>query len=83
MALHIIAVRMIPDAPTNAPAMISPLLLMTKPVIAAAKPEYELSNAITTGMSAPPIGITESTPRTSERPTNSINICGLGNHPDR
>ena len=33
-----------------------------KPIPAAAQPEYELSIEITTGMSAPPIGIINKTP---------------------
>ena len=35
----------------------------TKPVAAPAIPEYEFNRAITTGMSAPPIGITTRIPR--------------------
>ena len=42
----------------------------TKPVAAAAMPEYELSNDMTTGISAPPMGMTESTP--SNNPTPKI-----------
>jgi hypothetical protein len=33
------------------------LLLMAKPAAQAARPEYEFSRDITTGMSAPPMGI--------------------------
>ena len=40
MALHMIRVRMIPDAPTSDPVMIRISLLSTKPVAAAARPEY-------------------------------------------
>ena len=64
IALHMMRVRMMPDAPTSEPVMIRMLLLRTKPVDAAASPEYELSSAMATGMSAPPIGIVSSTPRT-------------------
>ena len=66
IALHMIWLRMMPDDPTSAPAMISTSLLITKPVMPAAMPEYELSSEITTGMSAPPIGMTSSTPSTSD-----------------
>ncbi len=48
--------------------MISSGLSITKPVAAAARPEYEFSRAITTGMSAPPIekvSVTPSTPATA------------------
>jgi len=40
-------------------------LSITNPVIAAAMPENEFSNAMTTGMSAPPMGMTNRTPSTS------------------
>ena len=39
IATHITWLRMIPEAPTSAPAMISMALSMTKPVAAAARPE--------------------------------------------
>src|SRR5688500_6317312 len=55
-----------PDAPSSAPQMIRMLLPSANPVAAAARPQYELSSATTTGMSAPPIGITISTPSSSE-----------------
>ena len=58
---------MMPDAPTSEPEMIKTLLLITKPAAAAANPEYEFSKAITTGMSAPPIEITSSTPNPRAR----------------
>jgi len=65
IAFPISSVSSVPDAPTSAPEMIKTLLLSTKPVDAAASPVNELSSEITTGMSAPPIGSTKSTPRTS------------------
>ena len=68
--LHIIFVRINPDAPTRAPAMIKPLFIKTKPVAAAATPEYELSSDITTGISAPPMGIVSVIPIRAERTTN-------------
>ena len=37
--LHIIFVSINPDAPTNAPAIINPLFIKTKPVAEAAIPE--------------------------------------------
>ena len=45
--------------------MISSVTLNSKPVIATAKPVNELSSEMTTGMSAPPIGSTNSTPNIS------------------
>ena len=69
MARHMIWDKMMPDAPTREPAMIRPLLLRTKPVAAPARPEYELSSAMATGMSAPPMGMVRSTPSTEATPT--------------
>jgi len=53
---------MSPAAPTSDPEMMSAVLPSTKPVAAAASPEYELSSEMTTGMSAPPMGMTSRTP---------------------
>ena len=65
IASAISLVRMPPDAPTSAPAMISATLPMTKPAIATAVPVKAFSSEMTTGMSAPPIGSTIVTPKTS------------------
>src|SRR5207237_1318180 len=62
-------VRMLPDAPTSAPATISAQLAMTNPAIATAVPVNALSSEMTTGMSAPPIGSTIITPNPSEAST--------------
>ena len=70
MALHMIWLKMMPELPTSAPEMISTWLSITKPVMPAAMPEYELRSEITTGISAPPIGMTRSTPRIRE-PTST------------
>src|SRR5688572_29899740 len=51
-----------PDAPSSAPDTMSTLFEMANPVAADASPEYELSRATTTGMSAPPIGSTRQMP---------------------
>ncbi len=66
IALHIRIDRMRPDEPSSAPAMMSSLLLSTKPIAAADRPAYEFRIAITVGMSAPPIGMSSSTPKPSE-----------------
>jgi hypothetical protein len=66
IASAISLVRIPPEAPTSAPAMIRPVLLTTKPAIATAVPVKAFSSEMTTGMSAPPIGITIDTPNTSE-----------------
>src|SRR5919106_1068600 len=70
IALDISAVRMKPAAPTSEPEIISTLLLSPQPWPAAASPEYALSNEITTGISAPPIGITSLIPSRQETPVN-------------
>tara|TARA_B100001540_G_C15664347_1_gene577086 strand:+ start:681 stop:935 length:255 start_codon:yes stop_codon:yes gene_type:complete len=63
MALHIINVRISPEAPTNEPATISTLFPIIKPVNAAAIPEKEFNKETTTGISAPPIGKTMIIPK--------------------
>ena len=68
IARPIICVSSVPEAPTSVPETISRSLCSTKPVAAAARPVKELSSEITTGMSAPPIGSTKSTPSASARP---------------
>jgi hypothetical protein len=65
IAQHIIWVRMIPDAPTSEPAIIRALFLMTNPAIAAATPDRAFKKQMTTGMSAPPMGIVNRTPKTN------------------
>ena len=46
--------------------MISSLFSSTKPIATAESPAYEFSSEITVGMSAPPIGMISSTPKTSD-----------------
>ena len=57
--------RIIPEAPTKAPATIKIILFTIKPADIAAIPDKEFRNAITTGISAPPITTTLTTPPTS------------------
>ena len=64
-------VSSVPDAPTSVPLMISALLWSTKPVAATARPVNEFKSEITTGMSAPPMGITMSTPNASDTPSSA------------
>ncbi len=61
-----------PDAPTSIPLTISTLLCRTKPVAAAASPVNAFSSEMTTGMSAPPIGSTNSTPNKSAPQISAI-----------
>jgi hypothetical protein len=51
--------------------MMSAELPSVKPMPAAAHPEYELSIEITTGMSAPPIGMMMRMPSSSAMPVTS------------
>ena len=83
IALAIRLVRIEPDAPTIMPATIMAVLSSASPAAAAESPVSALSSEITTGMSAPPIGSTTSTPSTAastSRPT--IQICGAPPSPD-
>ena len=66
------SVSSVPDAPTSAPEIIKTLLPSAKPVNAAAKPVNELRSEMMTGMSAPPIGNTKSTPRMAAQTSATI-----------
>ena len=65
MASAISLVRIAPEAPTRAPAMMRTGLSRTKPAIATAVPVNEFRRLMTTGMSAPPIGSVIVTPKMS------------------
>ena len=78
IASAISLVRMPPEAPTSAPAMISAQLPMTNPAIATAVPVNAFSSEITTGMSAPPIGSTIVTPNASAASTTISRAGTLG-----
>ena len=67
IARHMMIERIRPDEPSSAPAMISSLFSSTKPIATAERPAYEFSSEITVGMSAPPIGMISSTPKSSDR----------------
>ena len=62
MASAICLVRIEPEAPTSMPATISAVLSSAMPAAAALSPVNAFRVEITTGMSAPPIGVTASTP---------------------
>ena len=70
MALAIMIVKINPLAPTSDPATISTLFSNNKPAKAAAIPDSELSKDITTGISPPPIGITNPMPAINVMPKN-------------
>ena len=65
MASAISLVRMPPEELTSMPAMISAVSSRTKPAMATAESVNALSRAMTTGMSAPPMGSTMVTPNSS------------------
>ena len=71
MPLHIILVKISPEAPTKDPLIINPLFPIKNPVAVAAMPEYEFSNEITTGISAPPIGTTKPIPNMKDNATTA------------
>ena len=54
--------RVTPAEPTSAPATIRATLSIARPDIATAVPVHALSTEMTTGISAPPIGITNTKP---------------------
>jgi len=62
IALHISTVRMVPADPTSIPPVSIAWLLYRNPPMAAATPVKLLRSEMTTGISAPPIGMTNSTP---------------------
>ena len=62
MFLHMTTVKIIPDAPTNAPDTISALLDSMNPAILVDSPERAFRNDIDTGISPPPIAMTAMTP---------------------
>jgi len=53
--------------PTSVPATMSRLLSRVKPDAATARPVKELSNEMSTGTSAPPMGSTKMIPMASDR----------------
>src|SRR3954451_13872738 len=65
MAVAIMRVSNVPDAPTSVPATNSSTLLRTYPLAATVRPVNALRSEITMGTSAPPTGSTNSTPSTS------------------
>tara|TARA_B100000963_G_C22454866_1_gene592875 strand:+ start:651 stop:869 length:219 start_codon:yes stop_codon:yes gene_type:complete len=54
--------KIAPEEPTKAPVIINAVFSKVKPIPAAAHPEYEFSIEITTGISAPPIGMINKNP---------------------
>src|SRR5512140_614265 len=56
IALHMITDRMRPEEALTAPAIISRRFSRAKPIAAQAAPAYEFSNAMTVGISPPPMG---------------------------
>jgi hypothetical protein len=61
--------KMNPEPPSNVPAMMSTLFEIANPVAADARPAYELSREITTGISAAPMGNTSRIPKMNASPS--------------
>tara|TARA_B100001142_G_C13827981_1_gene459251 strand:+ start:291 stop:518 length:228 start_codon:yes stop_codon:yes gene_type:complete len=74
--LHIIYDNIAPEEPTNAPVIIKAVFSRVKPMPAAAHPEYEFNIDITTGISAPPIGIINKKPIRKDVTNNIQNKFG-------
>ncbi len=77
IASLISVVSSVPDAPTSVPATIRAKFPRTNPLAATARPVNAFSREITTGMSAPPIGNTNATPRTSPRIRSGTKMIGI------
>ena len=67
IALHMSSVSSVPEEPTSVPATTIARLLIANPSAATARPVKEFSSEMTTGMSAPPMGMTIATPKNSAR----------------
>jgi len=70
IARHMRMERMNPEEPSSEPVMIWILLSSMNPIAASVRPAYEFSRAMTTGMSAAPMGRTSMTPKKKASPTN-------------
>ena len=60
-----------PEDPSNDPVMIWILLSSMNPIAASVRPAYEFRSAMTTGMSAAPMGRMRRTPETSASATTA------------
>ena len=72
MDFAIIRVKTRPDAPTKHPATIKAVFNKRTPAKAAATPDNEFSNEMTTGISPPPIGTTKANPANNEATKNAM-----------
>jgi hypothetical protein len=78
IALYIMYDKIAPDDPTSEPVTIITLLPNVNPIPHAAQPEYEFNIDITTGISAPPIGMMIRIPIRNDKPRidqNAISDC--------
>ena len=71
IAFAINSVSSVPAAPTSIPDTMSTVESRTKPVADAARPVNAFRSEITTGMSAPPMGRTNMTPKRSASPISA------------
>ena len=63
----------VPEEPTSVPATTIARLLIAKPSAATARPVKEFKSEITTGISAPPMGMTIATPKNKARQNMTMN----------
>ena len=77
MDFAIIKVKTRPDAPTKHPATIKAVFNKRTPAKAAATPDNEFNNDMTTGISPPPIGNTKANPANNEATKNAMNVISI------
>ena len=77
MDFAIIRVKTRPDAPTKHPATIKAVFNKRTPAKAAATPDNEFNNEMTTGISPPPIGTTKANPANNEATKNAMNVISI------
>ena len=73
IALHMSSVSSVPEEPTSVPATTIARLLIANPSAATARPVKEFNSEMTTGMSAPPMGMTIATPKNSASENITMN----------
>ena len=78
IAFDMSRVRMVPEAPTSVPATMRSWLSRTKPAAATARPVNAFRSEMTTGMSAPPIGMTSAMPNRSASTATPVKIASCG-----
>ena len=81
--MHMSSVNSVPEEPTSVPATTMARLLMAKPSAATARPVNEFKSEMTTGMSAPPMGMTIAMPKNSASKNITMNAVVFAHQPVR